>query len=37
MERWVDVMKQIIVEIVKKIVKRVKRNKDNSYREGVER
>ena len=32
-----DVMIQIIVEIIKKVVKRVKRDKDNNYRERVER
>ena len=36
-ERWMDVMTQIIVEIIKKVVKRVKRDKDNTYRERVER
>ena len=36
-ERWMDVMTQIIMEIIKEVVKRVKRDKDNTYRERVDR
>ena len=36
-ERWMDVKIQIIVEIIKKVMKRVKRDKDSNYRERVER